>query len=95
MRQIEVSRTLVFDDPRRVRAVFEELPAGNMNLGRPEHAEIIFAAEVTRKTPGTFSTGCPLRRPGHPQPVLRAFPDQDLPEGRPRLRIETAINDPR
>ena len=41
MRQVEVSRTLVFDDPR-VRTVFEELLAGNMNLGRPEHAEIIF-----------------------------------------------------
>ena len=27
-----------------------------MNLGRPGHAEIIFAAKVTRKTPGTFST---------------------------------------
>ena len=46
MRQIEVSRTLIFDDPRRVRALFEELLAGNMNLGRPEHAEIIFAAKV-------------------------------------------------
>src|SRR5262249_45436653 len=56
MRQIEVSRTLVFDDPRRVRTVVEQLLAGNMNLGRPEHAEIIFAARVTRKTPGTFST---------------------------------------
>ena len=56
MRQIEVSRTLVFDDPRRVRTVFEQLLAANMNLGRPEYAEIIFAARVTRKTPGTFST---------------------------------------
>src|SRR2546430_8804067 len=56
MRQVEGSRTLVFDDPRRVRTVFEQLLAGNMNLGRPEHAEIIFAARVTRKTPGTFST---------------------------------------
>src|SRR5258707_11928113 len=35
MRQIEVSRTLVFDDPRRVRTVFEQLLAGNMNLGPP------------------------------------------------------------
>ena len=85
MRQIEVSRTLVFDDPRRVRTVFEQLLAGNMNLGRPEHAEIIFAAKVTRKTPGTFSTRLLNRgRSGHHQPVLPAFPDQDLPEGRPR-----------
>jgi hypothetical protein len=27
-----------------------------MNLGRPEHAEIIFGQKVTRKTPGVFST---------------------------------------
>ena len=45
MRQIEVSRTLVFDDPRRVRTVFEQLLAGNMNLGRPEYAEVIFGLE--------------------------------------------------
>ena len=56
MRQVEVSRTLVFDDPRRVRVVFEELLAGNINLGRPEHVEVIFGSKVTRSTPGTFST---------------------------------------
>ena len=56
MRQVEVSRTLVFDDPRRLRTVFEELLAGNMNLGRPEHAEVIFGQKVIRKTPGVFST---------------------------------------
>ena len=55
MRQVEVSRTLVFDDPRRVRAVFKELLAGNINLGRPEHVEVIFGSKVTRGTPGTFS----------------------------------------
>ena len=56
MRQVEVSRTLVFDDPRRARAFFEALLAGNMDLGRPEHAEIIFGRKVSRKTPGVFST---------------------------------------
>ena len=85
MRQVEVSRTLVFDDPRRVRAVFEQLLAGNMNLGRPEHAEIIFAARVTRKTPGhLLHPAAEPRQPGHPQPVIPAFADQDVPEGRPR-----------
>src|SRR3974377_1697498 len=38
MRQVEVSKTLVFDDPRRVRTVFEQLLAGHMNLRRPAHA---------------------------------------------------------
>jgi hypothetical protein len=36
--------------------VFEELLAGNINLGRPEHVEVIFGSKVTRSTPGTFST---------------------------------------
>src|SRR2546429_9868826 len=48
MRQVEVSRTLVFDDPRRVRTVFEELLAGNINLGRPEHVEVIFGSKIGR-----------------------------------------------
>lgn len=36
MRQVEVSRTLVFDDPRRARGFFESLVADNMGIGRPE-----------------------------------------------------------
>ena len=95
MRQMEVSRTLVFDDPRRVRAVFEELLAGNMNLGRPEHAEIIFAAKVTRKTPGTFSTRL-LNRADQVTLNLSFRHSRIkiyLKEDR-ALRIETVINDP-
>ena len=95
MRQIEVSRTLVFDDPRRVRTVFEELLAGNMNLGRPEHAEIIFAAKVTRKSPGTFSTR--LLNRGDQVTVNLSFKHSRikmyLKEDR-ALRVETVINDP-
>jgi hypothetical protein len=56
MRQIEVSRTIVLDDPRRVRPVFELLLADNMGLGRPEQVEIIFARRVTAASVGTFST---------------------------------------
>ena len=36
MRQIEVSRTLVFDAPRHARAFFEALVADNLDIGRPE-----------------------------------------------------------
>jgi hypothetical protein len=80
-----VSRTLVFDDPRRVRTVFEQLLAGNINLGRPEHIEVIFGFRVARKTPGDLlHPAAEPRRPGHDQPVLPALEDQDLPEGRPR-----------
>src|SRR5437016_7649184 len=95
MRQVEVSRTLVFDDPRRVRTVFEQLLAGNMNLGRPEHAEIIFAARVTRKTPGTFSTRLLNRADqvtvnlSFRHSRIKIYLKQDR-----ALRIESVINDP-
>ena len=36
MRQVEVSRTLVFDDPRRARGFFEALVTDNIGIGRPE-----------------------------------------------------------
>ena len=95
MRQVEVSRTLVFDDPRRVRAVFEELLAGNMNLGRPEHIEIIFNSKVSRKTPGVFSTR--LLNRSDQVTVNLSFKHSRikiyLKEDR-ALRIETVINDP-
>ena len=40
MRQVEVSRTLVFDAPRRARAFFEALIADNLDVGRPASVEI-------------------------------------------------------
>ena len=33
MRQVEVSRTMVFDEPRNGRAFFEALVANNLDLG--------------------------------------------------------------
>ena len=95
MRQVEVARTLVFDDPRRVRTVFEELLAGNMNLGRPEHAEIIFGSKVTRRTPGTFSTR--LLNRGDQVTVNLSFKHSRIKiylKEDHALRVETVINDP-
>ena len=43
MRQVEVSRTLVFDDPRRARSFFEALVADNVGIGRPEQVAAVFA----------------------------------------------------
>ena len=43
MRQIEISRTLVFDAPRRARAFFEALVVDNLDIGRPDTVELIFA----------------------------------------------------
>ena len=43
MRQVETSRTMVFDAPRRARSFFEALVVDNLDLGRPDHVEVIFA----------------------------------------------------
>jgi hypothetical protein len=42
MRQVETSRTLVFDDDVHARAFFEALLCENMDLGRPENVELLF-----------------------------------------------------
>ncbi len=56
MRQIETSRTLVFDAPRRSRAFAEALIADNLSLGRPDELQLIFSRQVRKNTPGFFST---------------------------------------
>ena len=43
MRQVETSRTIVFDAPRHARAFFEALVVDNLDIGRPDHVELIFA----------------------------------------------------
>src|SRR5258706_1821245 len=42
MRQVETSRTPVFDDDVHARAFFEALLCDNMDLGRPENVELLF-----------------------------------------------------
>ncbi len=56
MRQVEVSRTLVFDDPRRARRFFEALVADNIDIGRPEQLAIVFARQVRKTTREPFRT---------------------------------------
>jgi hypothetical protein len=56
MRQVETSRTLVFDAPRHARAFFEALVADNIDLGRPEQVEIIFGRARGRKAGGVHKT---------------------------------------
>src|SRR5215218_10807374 len=46
MRQIEVSRTLVFDAPRRARTFFEALVVDNLDLGRPDEVKLIFGRRI-------------------------------------------------
>jgi hypothetical protein len=42
MRQVETSRTLVFDAPRHARGFFEALVSDNLDIGRPELIELVF-----------------------------------------------------
>jgi hypothetical protein len=93
MRQVEVSRTLVFNDPRRARRFFEALVADNVDIGRPEEVSAVFARQVrkTTKEPfGTriFSTGTDVKMDFR---YKHSRVKQYLKEGR-ALRIETVIN---
>ena len=46
MAQVEVSRTIVFTQPRYARAFFDALVTDNLDLGRPDTIEIIFDRQV-------------------------------------------------
>jgi hypothetical protein len=96
MRQVEVSRTLVLDDPRRARSFFESLVADNIGVGRPEAVSIAFAGHQVRKNRdewfGTrvFSPGTEVRIDFR---YKHSRIKQYLKDGR-ALRTETVINSP-
>ena len=46
MAQVEVSRTIVFTQPRYARGFFDALVTDNLDLGRPDTIEIIFDRRV-------------------------------------------------
>jgi hypothetical protein len=101
MRQVEVSRTIVFDAPRRARGFFEALIADNLDIGRPANVEIIFGRRIRRDTPGVFRTAIdrPAVGPDTGGVTLNVFYKhsrikQYLKDGR-AMRIETVINAPR
>jgi len=57
MRQVEVSRTLVFDDPRRARGFFEALVSDNIGIGRPNEVRAVFGLDRRGRTTSLpFST---------------------------------------
>jgi hypothetical protein len=101
MRQVEVSRTIVFDAPRRARGFFEALIADNLDIGRPASVEIIFGRKIRRDTQGVFRTAIDRRviGPDTGGVVVNVFYKhsrikQYLKDGR-AMRIETVINAPR
>jgi hypothetical protein len=95
MRQVEVSRTIVFDAPRATRAFFEALLVDNLDVGRPEEMQIVFGRKVRTAPAEGYRTR--LLRSGD-QVTLNAYFRHSrvksyLKEGR-AFRIETVINDP-
>src|SRR5437868_344830 len=56
MRQVETSRTLVLDDPRRARSFFEALVQDNIGIGRPEEVSMVFARQLRRPTQHRYQT---------------------------------------
>ena len=100
MRQIEVSRTIVFDAPRRARAFFEAIVADNLDIGRPDNVELIFSGHRGHwgrpfKTEPTYKTKVVTR---DTDVTVNAFfknsrIKQYLKNGR-ALRVESVINSP-
>ena len=54
--QAEFALTQVFDRPVQGRVFFEEVMRENLDLGRPEHVQLIFDRRVTGRTPSRFRT---------------------------------------
>jgi hypothetical protein len=95
MRQVEVSRTLVFDDPRRARSFFEALVTDNIGIGRPEQVALVFARQVRKTTrepfrSRVFSAGTDVKLDFS---YKHSRVKQYLKDGR-ALRIEAVINKP-
>ena len=95
MRQVEVSRTLVFDDPRRARRFFESLVGGQRRHRSSRKVAMVFARRVNRRTTEPFrerifTSGTEVRLDFS---YKHARVKQYLKEGR-ALRIETVVNKP-
>jgi hypothetical protein len=101
MRQVEISRTLVFDDDCHARAFFEALLCENMDLGRPENVELLFRRGERRGQPALPPPGGGFRttidRYCHMVTINVFYKNsrvkQYLKDGI-ALRIETVVNSP-
>ena len=94
--QAEFSLTQVLDRPLSGRVFFEEVIRENLDLGRPDHVQLIFDRRVTRRTPGRFRTRVLTEgvTPSLHIDYKHSRIKQYHKEGR-ALRTETTINDTR
>ena len=94
--QAEFALTQVLDRPVTGRLLFEEVIRENVDLGRPDHVQLIFDRRVTKRTPGRFRTRVITRgvTPSLHADYKHSRIKQYHKEGR-ALRTETTINNTR
>ena len=96
MLQTEFSLTQVLDRPVAGRHFFEEVIRENIDLGRPDHVQLLFDRKIMRTTPGLFRTRVITEgvTPSLHVQYKNTRIKQYHKEGR-ALRTETTINDAR
>jgi hypothetical protein len=94
--QIEFSLTQVLDQPVAGRVFFEQVIKENLDIGRPDHVQLIFERRIVKRTPGRFRTRIITEGviPSLHLDYKRTRIKQYHKEGR-ALRTETTINDTR
>jgi hypothetical protein len=91
-----LSLTQVFDRPLAGRMFFEEVIRDNLDLGRPDNVQLLFARRVLRNTPGRFRTRVitadvlPSLYIDYKSSRLKQYLKEGL-----ALRTETIVNNPR
>ena len=94
MLQAEFARTEVFDRPLAERVFFEEVVRENLDMGRPDHVQLIFNLRVSRRNPTRYRTRVitdgviPSLHVDYKHSRIKQYHK----EGR-ALRTETVIND--
>ena len=92
--QAEFALTQVFDRPAQGRVFFEEVVHENLDMGRPDHVQLIFDRRVNRRTPSRYRTRVitdgvtPSLHVDYKHSRIKQYHK----EGR-ALRTETVIND--
>lgn len=93
--QMEISLTQVFAKPLQGRQFFENVIRDNLDLGRPEHVQLIFGKHVRKNTPSRFRTRViqhgvqPSLYIEYKHSQVKQYFKENL-----ALRTETTINDP-
>src|SRR6516162_653889 len=93
IQQAEFARTQVFDRPLSGRLFFEQVRRDNLDLGRPEHMQLIFDRRIPHNTKSRFRTRLVTHQviPSLWLDYKRSFLKQYFKEAR-ALRTELVVN---